>query len=542
MTHATEVDLGLLKALVALHCPVLHLHPRDPFLPSSAEYFLEHSALLAGRVGHEADAVPLSRHGELDGWALLERQRGQPPDAPLLLSLDPAARPGPASSWLPRVPFYVVPKVVQTCPATRAPEVLELSYVTLFPYNGPYLLGCGAHDGDWEHLTVRCRCPSGQLLGVWYNAHRSRDGEWVPARDVPRRPGDGRILAYVALHGHGTYPRVGTIPRLFGLGNDHTSDAGLVWDPERVVLLPYSRDPEPSRPLEGPHAPEPATWRLQVCPSRGSTLPEPAPATPRGVPAREASALVTTDQPCPWLWFRGAWGQTDAPATQSWFGSAECPVSRTPLMRLFCQAAPETASIHTLNNPGPLVGNPAPEFEATAVFDQEFTDITLSQYKGKYVVLFFYPLDFTFVCPTEITAFSDRHQEFADLNTEILGVSVDSQFSHLAWIQTERKEGGVGDLKYPLVSDLKREISTKFGVLSADGVALRGLFIIDREGIIQHSTINNLAFGRNVDEALRVLQALQYVQDNPDEVCPAGWKPGEKTMNPTKSKEYFAAI
>ncbi|KAL6771262.1 PRX1 [Auxenochlorella protothecoides x Auxenochlorella symbiontica] len=216
---------------------------------------------------------------------------------------------------------------------------------------------------------------------------------------------------------------------------------------------------------------------------------------------------------------------------------AKLPVSSRRASSLRCRA-----EIHTLNNPGPLVGNPAPEFEATAVFDQEFTDITLSQYKGKYVVLFFYPLDFTFVCPTEITAFSDRHQEFADLNTEILGVSVDSQFSHLAWIQTERKEGGVGDLKYPLVSDLKREISTKFGVLSADGVALRGLFIIDREGIIQHSTINNLAFGRNVDEALRVLQALQYVQDNPDEVCPAGWKPGEKTMNPTKSKEYFAAI
>lgn len=160
------------------------------------------------------------------------------------------------------------------------------------------------------------------------------------------------------------------------------------------------------------------------------------------------------------------------------------------------------------------------------------------------MVLFFYPLDFTFVCPTEITAFSDRYEEFAKLNCEVLAVSVDSQFSHLAWLQTERSEGGLGDLNYPLVSDLKREISTAYSVLTEEGVALRGLFIIDREGIVQHSTINNLAFGRNVDEVLRTLQALQYVQDNPDEVCPAGWKPGQKTMKPDPegSKEYFAAI
>lgn len=163
--------------------------------------------------------------------------------------------------------------------------------------------------------------------------------------------------------------------------------------------------------------------------------------------------------------------------------------------------------------------------------------------QGKYVVLFFYPLDFTFVCPTEITAFSDRYDEFKAINTEVLGVSIDSQFSHLAWIQTPRNEGGLGDLKYPLVSDLQREISEAYGVLSG-GVALRGLFIIDREGVIQHSTINNLAFGRSVDETLRVLQALQYVQANPDEVCPAGWKPGSATMKPTPegSKEYFSAI
>ncbi|KAI3832571.1 hypothetical protein MKW98_002117 [Papaver atlanticum] len=194
----------------------------------------------------------------------------------------------------------------------------------------------------------------------------------------------------------------------------------------------------------------------------------------------------------------------------------------------------------------PLVGNKAPDFEAEAVFDQEFIKVKLSDYIGKkYVILFFYPLDFTFVCPTEITAFSDRHAEFEKLNTEILGVSVDSVFSHLAWVQTDRKSGGLGDLNYPLVSDVTKSISKAYDVLIADqGIALRGLFIIDKEGIIQHSTINNLAIGRSVDETMRTLQALQYVQDNPDEVCPAGWKPGEKTMKPdTKlSKEYFSAI
>ncbi len=191
------------------------------------------------------------------------------------------------------------------------------------------------------------------------------------------------------------------------------------------------------------------------------------------------------------------------------------------------------------------VGTAAPDFAATAVYDQEFKEIKLSSYRGQYVVLFFYPLDFTFVCPTEITAFSDRHADFKSINTEVLGVSVDSQFSHLAWIQTERKSGGIGDLEYPLVSDLKKEISAAYNVLDPEaGVALRGLFIIDKDGIIQHATINNLGFGRSVDETLRVLQAIQHIQSNPDEVCPAGWQPGDATMNPdpVKSKAYFASL
>jgi len=190
------------------------------------------------------------------------------------------------------------------------------------------------------------------------------------------------------------------------------------------------------------------------------------------------------------------------------------------------------------------VGQLAPDFTATAVVDQEFKPIKLSDYRGKYVVLFFYPLDFTFVCPTEVTAFSDRYAEFSNLNTKVFGISVDSAFSHLAWMQTDRKSGGVGDLNYPLVSDIKKEISAAYNVLDpSSGVALRGLFIIDKDGILQHATINNMAFGRSIDETLRILQAIQHVQSHPDEVCPIDWQPGDKTMNPdpVKSKIYFSA-
>jgi peroxiredoxin (alkyl hydroperoxide reductase subunit C) len=190
------------------------------------------------------------------------------------------------------------------------------------------------------------------------------------------------------------------------------------------------------------------------------------------------------------------------------------------------------------------VGKVAPDFMATAVVDQEFKTIKLSDYRGKYVVLFFYPLDFTFICPTEINAFSDRYADFTANNAEVLGVSVDSEFSHLAWIQTDRKSGGIGDLTYPLISDLKKEIATAYHVLTEDGIALRGLFIIDPQGIIQHSTINNLAVGRNIEEALRTLKAFQHVQSHPDEVCPAGWQEGDKTMipDPAKSKIFFQGL
>nr|YP_009399734.1 2-Cys peroxiredoxin [Digenea simplex]ARW69553.1 2-Cys peroxiredoxin [Digenea simplex] len=190
------------------------------------------------------------------------------------------------------------------------------------------------------------------------------------------------------------------------------------------------------------------------------------------------------------------------------------------------------------------VGHNAPDFSATAVYEQEFKQVHLSDYIGKYLILLFYPLDFTFVCPTEITAFSDNYDQIKSLGAEVLGISVDSEYCHLAWMQLDRESGGVGDLKYPLVSDLSKQISLSYNILNNEGKSLRGLFIIDRQGIIQHILVNNLDVGRSFNETLRTLKAIQYVQSNPDEVCPANWQPGHPTIksSPTSSKEYFQSI
>lgn len=177
-----------------------------------------------------------------------------------------------------------------------------------------------------------------------------------------------------------------------------------------------------------------------------------------------------------------------------------------------------------------LVSRPAPLFEGNAVVNGEFTEISLSDYLGKYVVFFFYPLDFTFVCPTEILAFSDRVEEFKKINTEVVACSVDSHFTHLAWINTPRKEGGLGNIKIPLLSDLSHKISKEYGVyLDNLGHTLRGLFIIDDKGVLRQITMNDLPVGRSVDETLRLVQAFQYT-DRHGEVCPAGWKPGADTV------------
>ncbi len=190
-----------------------------------------------------------------------------------------------------------------------------------------------------------------------------------------------------------------------------------------------------------------------------------------------------------------------------------------------------------------LVTKEAPDFTAQAVMpDNSFEKLTLSSYRGQYVVLFFYPLDFTFVCPSEIIAFDKALPKFQQKNAQVLGVSVDSHFTHLAWKNTSREQGGIGQIDYPLVADLSKKIAEDYGVLFDGEVALRGLFLIDKEGIIRHALVNDLPLGRNVDEALRILDALQFHEQH-GEVCPANWHQGEEAMTPTAEgvAEYLAA-
>lgn len=162
-------------------------------------------------------------------------------------------------------------------------------------------------------------------------------------------------------------------------------------------------------------------------------------------------------------------------------------------------------------------------------FDEEFT---LSSFKGKNVVLFFYPLDFTFVCPSEIVSFDKKLAEFKERNCEVIGVSIDSQFSHHAWRKTALKDGGIGEIGFPLVADLNKQISADYGVLLNDSIALRGLFLIDKTGTVRHALVNDLPIGRSVDEALRVLDAMLFTDEH-GEVCPANWQKGEASMVPT---------
>ena len=194
------------------------------------------------------------------------------------------------------------------------------------------------------------------------------------------------------------------------------------------------------------------------------------------------------------------------------------------------------------------VGNKLSPFAITGVRpgqpEDAFFDIDETSFAGKWKVIVFYPKDFTFVCPTEIIAFDEKLAEFKKRNTEVLGVSVDSQFSHLAWNKLERTKGGLGGVRYPLIADLNKNISRSYGVLLEDaGIALRGLFIIDKEGIVRHLLVNDLPLGRSVDEAIRVLDALQFVEKH-GEVCPANWQPGEATMKPDPkgSQDYFQKV
>ncbi|PSN53079.1 Peroxiredoxin 1 [Blattella germanica] len=194
--------------------------------------------------------------------------------------------------------------------------------------------------------------------------------------------------------------------------------------------------------------------------------------------------------------------------------------------------------------PVPDLQKPAPDFKNIAVVNGQFKDVALSDYKGQYLVLFFYPLDFTFVCPTEIIAFSDRIEEFKKINCAVLAASTDSHFSHLAWVNTPRNKGGLGEMNIPLIADKSCKLARDYGVLDEKtGVPFRGLFIIDGNQNVRQITLNDLPVGRSVDETLRLVQAFQFT-DKHGEVCPANWRPGSKTMrpDPAASMEYFSHI
>ncbi len=191
----------------------------------------------------------------------------------------------------------------------------------------------------------------------------------------------------------------------------------------------------------------------------------------------------------------------------------------------------------------PLVTSPAPKFDCKAVVNREIVDLSWDKlHDGKWLVLFFYPLDFTFVCPTEIIAYSDAADRFSKLGAKAAAISVDSQYSHLAWVNTPRDKGGLGDMAIPLIADLDKSIARSYDVLIDAGIALRGLFVIDPKGIIRHATINDLPVGRNVDETLRVIEAFQFVEEH-GEVCPANWNSGDATIvpDPEGSQKYFGS-
>lgn len=192
----------------------------------------------------------------------------------------------------------------------------------------------------------------------------------------------------------------------------------------------------------------------------------------------------------------------------------------------------------------PLVTQKAPDFTATAVLGNNEIKEGFNLYKNlgsKGTVVFFYPLDFTFVCPSEIIAFDHRYDEFKSRGVEVISVSVDSHYTHLAWKNTEVKNGGIGKVRFPMVADMDKSIAKNFGVLLEGGVALRGSFLIDKDGIVRHAVINDLPLGRNIDEMIRMVDTMHFVEEH-GEVCPAGWQKGDEGMkdNPEGVANYLA--
>lgn len=393
------IELDKLKALIAKYAPVFYLHPDDKYMPCSAEYYMSHSELRSSSKYYCGGSTVLLKEGEVTSDTLLACQyshQKQPGgnDGDLYLALNPSARCGmPPDHIDHKVPLYVHPKsIITTSPdkeGSAVAEALELTYITFYAYNGPYYVGglikTGHHDADWEHLTVRVHPVSGSLLGVWYNAHRPRDGEWSVGQKVPIDEVTGRIKAYVALHGHGTYPRKGIIHRHFYLGNDHTSDRGKVWRPNKMVLLPcidndkggnnnkgidnnsidnVMIDTDEARigkdvtDVNGTTANgttangmnDGSSHRMLIhCHSRGDCLMKKMDASKLQSDsisnASDHQVEVVDDDICGWLRFRGTWGSVDGPAQQGWFNRAEHPISRSKNLRIFGHFYPETERI-----------------------------------------------------------------------------------------------------------------------------------------------------------------------------------------------------
>lgn len=327
-----------LNRLIAKFCPLFYLNEDDIYRPCSFEFFIENSALKWSSKCGQVHKVLLEK-GSLTEESLFRAcnsRQGQGEyhgDGEYWLDLDASARHGELE--VNSVPVYATAKAVLRADET-AYEALEITYITLFAHNGPYsilgMLDVGAHDGDIEHLTVRVDIETEGLIGVWYNAHRSRDGTWVAGPDVERDGEHGRLVSYIAKHGHGHYPRAGRYYRHFFLGNDICS-RGITWKPEQVVVL--SGDSGPDYP--GYYSSPEEESRLIKCRSRGSLL------TNSCFRSTASSALPSIEDrlPCKWAMFKGRYGTAPAPCQQTWYHTAEPPVSRHPFLRLFLHFWPE---------------------------------------------------------------------------------------------------------------------------------------------------------------------------------------------------------
>lgn len=373
-----EFDLRWLQHTIARHLPDFYLHHDDRYLPCSVEYFMQHSEL-RGLHPDDSSTVIFATRGSLSG-AVLRQFQDDYPNHRLWMELNPDARPGQPLDQLQDVPVYAHVKAIISRHDTSKTEALEITYITLFAYNGDYevipgLIRTGAHDGDIEHITARVHPRTGDLVAMWYNSHRCRDGQWVPAAQVPKSStstsncssGVERHAAYIAKHGHGNYPSVGTVHRHFFLGNDRCSDTGPVWRPKTVVLLPPHHDLPDSGANDGILNEEKQKGqilrrKLYCTRSRGCLLSAEVDEIEIEVQgagdggglislSRDTNGdfgcfpkVITTDT-CEWIYFKGNWGQTDAPICQNWYHQAETPVSRTALQRIFLHVWPETESI-----------------------------------------------------------------------------------------------------------------------------------------------------------------------------------------------------